>query len=93
MKGLPMADSTARDLVGWLVGICAILIAVIGALVGHITTAQGMSDATNAAVREMRREYVPRTELQVRLDAINETMADLKVELTELRKSRERGGK
>lgn len=86
-------EGQAKVAIGWLLSLCAILIAVIGALVGHITTAQGMNEATNLAVREMRREYVPRSELQVRLDALNDTMADLKVEIVELRKARERGGK
>lgn len=87
-----MSDSNARDLVGWLIAVCALLIAVIAALGGHITTVQAMGEATDAVKTELRKEFVPRTELQVRLDNMNTTLTEVKRELEKQRAWREKGG-
>lgn len=93
MTRLQEADSTARELVGWLIGICALLIAVIAALGAHITTVQAMGEATEAVKVELRKEFVPRTELQIRLDNMSATLTEVRRELEKQRAWRENGGR
>lgn len=54
--------------------IVAMLIGIIGAMAGHITTRAEIIEQINSVERLMDSRYVPRTELESRLSSIQSTL-------------------
>lgn len=68
-----------------LATIVTVLLTVIGLLAGHIHTYDAM-------MTEMRKEYVPRSEIKVQLDSINSQLSEVKRILEKIDDERRRDG-
>jgi len=78
--------TTDGDLVNKsLVVVIGLLLTVIGAMVGHVTTRAAMLEDTNAQIREFQRQYVPRSELESRLETMDVKLEAIRTILEEQR--------
>lgn len=68
-----------------LVAVVGLLLTVIGAMVGHVTTRAAMLEDTNAQIREFQRQYVPRSELESKLETMDVKLEAIRTLLEEQR--------
>lgn len=92
---LEQALRSAQTANRWLWGWIALLGTVIGALSGHITTAQAMRNTASDVEHRVEENYVPRTEMSEITKRLDSAIARLDKAVSELQRIdiRRPGGK
>jgi Tfp pilus assembly protein PilO len=74
----PTTDRTSGVIIKVLLGIIVLLTALSSGLAAHITTRDEMINHQEEIMRQIRQEYVPRTELTARLNSIDVQLKEIK---------------